>query len=76
MSTRDGKSVSFRLGAPYSERLTREAERHNVSPGQYARMILAMHFEQSELLNLKDEVGDVHTELQEFRAEFKRAVRQ
>jgi uncharacterized protein YbaP (TraB family) len=39
------KTVAYRLGSPYVEKLEEKAQQAGMSPHQFARLALVMHFE-------------------------------
>ncbi|GEM_PF-3576641 len=60
-------TIAFRLGRPYTDRLEASAQVTGLSRGQYARLILVMHFEdtalhrlEEALIQLKREVADLN----------------
>ena len=45
-----------------------------MSPGDYARLILIRHIEETELANLREEVASLRAELERFRTHFAAVV--
>ena len=68
--TRDKeRTIAYRLGRPYTDRLEDRAEEAGLSVGQYARLVLVMHFEETALHQLADEVTKLRDEVTELRVE-------
>ena len=70
----DEIKLSFRIGRPYSGALRKQAAANHVSVSQYARMVLIGTLENQDVLDIKDEVLEVHQELRRFRAAFDAAL--
>lgn len=60
-------SVSFRLGRPYTDRLQQAADESGMSPGQYARLCVLMHFEETALHRIVDELHAIRAELGQLK---------
>ena len=71
---RDEITVVFRLGAPYPDKVREKARALNISENQFARLALVQHLENSDLLNLQDEIREVREEVRQFRSEFEAVV--
>lgn len=71
---RSSRPISFRLDARYERELRRRAEGARISPGDYARLVLIRHIEDTELANLRDEVASLRSELERFRTHFAAVV--
>ena len=67
-------TVSYRLGAPYDERLRVAAEAIGATPHQLARLILVQHFEMTEAFEVKEGLELVLAELRSFRQAFDDAL--
>lgn len=61
------RTISYRIGRPYTDRLEEAAHAAGMSRGQYARLILVTHFEETALHRLSDEVVELRKELAELR---------
>ena len=70
----DEVKVTFRLSSPYASRLQRDSAANGMSPGQYARFLLISHFENEDVLEMRDELSEVHAELRRFRKDFDAAL--
>lgn len=64
------KTIAYRLGRPYTERLEEAARLHGMSRGQYARFVLVTHFEETAFHRLCEEVRDLRRELTELRLDW------
>ena len=63
------RTIAYRLSRHYSEQLEKRAAENGMSVGQYARLVLCMHFEESALHKLTDEIRDLKNEVTELRIE-------
>jgi len=61
------KTIAYRLGRPYTDKLDEAADLHGMSRGQYARLVLVTHFEDTALHRLGDEIRDLRKEVTEIR---------
>ncbi len=68
-SNRKDRHVGFRLGRPYVDHLERAAAEHGLGLGQYARLILVMHFEDTTRHKIADELAELRKEVSELRLE-------
>jgi len=60
-------TIAYRLGRPYTDRLERSAEASGLSRGQYARLALVMHFEETAVHRLADEILELKKEVSDLR---------
>jgi hypothetical protein len=63
------RTISYRLGRPYVEQLEQAAKSHGMSPGQFARLVLVMHFEQTATHKVNDTLCELRQEVLALRAE-------
>jgi hypothetical protein len=77
----ESPQVSFRFPAHYERKLRAEGEKHNMSPGEYARLLVIHHLEREELLDvrqdlreLREDVRQLASAIEELRRDFNRAV--
>ena len=80
MSTKDRsrdkeRTISYRIGRPYVDQLEEAAKSHGMSPGQFARLVLVMHFEQTATHKVNDTLGELRQEVLALRAEVGLAAR-
>ena len=61
------RTISYRIGRPYTDRLDASASAAGMSCGQYARLVLVTHFEETALHRLIEEVHELRRELAELR---------
>ena len=57
------KTISFRLGSPYLERLEERVQGTNLSRHQVARLALVTHFEETAVHRCADEVEELRREV-------------
>ena len=62
-------TIAYRLGRPYTDRLDKSAQDHGLSRGQYARLVLVMHFEETAMHRLAEEVIELKQEVIDLRLE-------
>ena len=62
-------TIAYRLGRPYTDRLEKSAQDHGISRGQYARLALVMHFEETAMHRLAEEVSELKREVTDLRLE-------
>lgn len=62
-------TIAYRLGRPYTDRLAEIAKLNGMSRGQYARLVLVTHFEETAIHRLSDEVRELRKEVTELRLE-------
>ena len=62
-------TIAYRLGRPYTDRLEKIANEHGLSRGQYARLVLVMHFEETAIHRLAEEVVELRKEVMDLRIE-------
>lgn len=62
-------NVTFRLGRPYTDRLQLAADESGLSPGQYARLCVLMHFEETALHRIVDELHAIRAELRQLKCD-------
>lgn len=68
--TRDKeRTIAYRLGRPYVDRLEQRAVEAGLSVGQYARLVLVTHFEETAMHRLADEVAKLRDEMTELRVQ-------
>ena len=60
-------TIAYRLGRPYTDLLKERAEQFEMSVGQYARLALVMHFEETAIHRLADELQELRNEVTELR---------
>ena len=70
----DDLKVSYRLGEPYSSVVREQAAERCLSPHQYARLRLVNDIERTDVLDLKDEIGDLRRLLERLVADFNAAL--
>ena len=58
------KTVAFRLGSPYLEKLEERAGRVGMSPHQFARLALVMYFEETAVHRCADELAELKAEVE------------
>ena len=59
MAREKEQTIAYRLGRPYTDKLDEVAKLHGLSRGQYARLVLVTHFEETALHRLSDEVREL-----------------
>ncbi len=57
------KTVSFRIGSPYLERLEERAKVSHLSRHQVARLALVTHFEETAVHRCADEVEELKQQI-------------
>ena len=62
-------TIAYRLGRPYTDRLEASAKANGLSRGQYARLALVMHFEETALHRLVEQVTELRREVNMLRQE-------
>jgi len=62
-------TIAYRLGRPYTDRLAEVAKVNGMSRGQYARLVLVTHFEETAIHRLSDEVRELRKEVTVLRLE-------
>jgi len=62
-------TIAYRLGRPYTDLLEKSAKEHGLSRGQYARLALVMHFEETALHRLSEEIVELKKEVYDLRLE-------
>lgn len=67
------EKITFRLWAPYSNRIAQQALAARVKPNQFAR-IATMCVVDGELLNLSERIARIEEELTGLRRDFNEAV--
>lgn len=60
-------TIAFRIGRPYTDRLEAAAAASGISRGAYARLALVMHFEETVLHRVVEELYALRKEVQELR---------
>jgi uncharacterized protein YbaP (TraB family) len=68
------KTVAYRLGSPYVEKLEEKAQQAGMSPHQFARLALVMHFEETAVHRCADEVADLKSGLERLGGIVSRAL--
>ena len=63
------RTISYRLDRPYVEQLEQAARSNGMSPGQFARLVLVMHFEQTATHKVNDTLCELRQEVLALRAE-------
>ena len=63
------RTISYRLGRPYTDRLEAAAKVNGMSRGQYARFVLVTHFEETAIHRMSDELRELRKEVTELRLE-------
>ena len=61
------RTIAYRLGRPYTDKLEEAARLNGMSRGQYARLVLVTHFEETAIHRLSDEIRELRKELTELR---------
>ena len=69
MTREKERTIAYRLGRPYTDKLDEVATLHGMSRGQYARLVLVTHFEETALHRLAEEVQALRREVTELRCE-------
>lgn len=69
------RTISYRIGRPYTDRLEEAAALNGMSRGQYARLVLVTHFEETAIHRLSEEVRELRKELTELRLDHAIRVR-
>lgn len=69
MSRDKERTVAYRLGTPYMGRLEGRASETGMSVGQYARLVLVMHFEETASHRVADEIAKLRGEVTDLRVE-------
>ena len=62
-------TIAYRLGRPYTDRLEASAKANGLSRGQYARLALVMHFEETALHRLAEAITELKREVINLRQE-------
>lgn len=69
MSRDKERTIAYRLGLPYVGKLEQRASENGLSVGQYARLVLVMHFEETANHRVADEIARLRGEVTDLRAE-------
>lgn len=69
MSRDKERTIAYRLGLPYVGKLEQRAREHGMSVGQYARLVLVMHFEETAAHRVADEIKKLRGEVTDLRVE-------
>ena len=69
MSRDKERTIAYRLGLPYVSKLEQRASENGLSVGQYARLVLVMHFEQTAAHRVADEIAKLRGEVTDLRVE-------
>ncbi|MEO0851885.1 MAG: hypothetical protein AAFY15_00055 [Cyanobacteria bacterium J06648_11] len=63
------RTIAYRLSRPYTDRLEARAAELGLSVGQYARLVLVMHFEETASHRVADELEKLRAEVTDLRIE-------
>ena len=63
------RTIAYRLGRPYTDRLEELAKASGMSAGQCARLVLVMHFEETARHRVAEELEELRKEVTELRIE-------
>lgn len=69
MSRDKERTIAYRLGLPYVGKLEQRASENGLSVGQYARLVLVMHFEETANHRVADGVERLKDAVDELRIE-------